>query len=154
MVNDEHPNDANQGFALANQGFALAMSLMVLLILSMILGVLAIAVQIQDRELIRESRRLRADALADAVLAETLAGLARTPNYAGVAGHEMAGGFVASTVRRRGRLATVELEVEVELGPTHRRIEARVELIERRPRVLGWRSASSSGESSALPAER
>ena len=119
------------------QGFALILALFTLLLLTSILGVLGTSIQIQNEQLVREGRRIRADALADAALAETLAGLARSSNFRGVSGRELNGGWIRSEVRRHGRLASVL--VEAELGPAKRRIAVDVELVKGRPRVLGWR---------------
>ncbi len=123
-------------------GFAMALALMVLLLLGSAIGIAVTTVAIEGHQLARDARMVKADALADAAIAETLAALAANPDSNGVPGHLFAGGWIESKARRTGRL--VAISVHVEIGAVHREIDIRAELVERRPRVLGWQPASDS----------
>lgn len=128
-------------------GFALLLALLLLVTLGSSLAALAVGWSDRSRELARETRRVRAEALRDSVLAETLAGLAQSSAYRGVDGHELEGGWVESSVERRGRLARVSIVAE--LGPTRRAATVTVELVERRPRVVAWSAGLPAPEAPA-----
>ncbi len=122
----------------AERGMAVAFALMLLLVLALAFAVLAEAVVGRMREEQREAQSVRLGAACDAVLAETLAGLAGSTGYPGVSSHPFAGGTIESKVypgatSRRRILARATLSGRV------REAEAEIEFASGKPWVVRWR---------------
>jgi hypothetical protein len=84
-----------------------------------------------------EARTVTLGALADAGLAQTLAGLAHEPGFAGVAERSFGPGLVASKVTRAGNRRLV-VRVRASLADRALAVEAEVELAAGGPRVVSW----------------
>lgn len=118
-------------------GSAVALALMLLLILALAFAILSEGVVARMREEQREATRVRLGAACDAALAQTLAGLAASPGYAGFTGQAFAGGTIESKVEisgtgRRVRARAVQ-------GGKVRKIEAEIQFQDDRPYVARWR---------------
>ena len=118
------------------RGSALIFALGALTLVAITVVAVASLVQSRGEGVAYEERSVRLVALADAAMAETLAELDSTKNFAGIPERRFAGGSIASTVHPKGAR-------EVEVTAVGRRdgwratLVARVD-IEHAPRVLSW----------------
>ena len=92
----------NGGGSGGQRGFALATALFVLLLVSIALALVAGSLTLHLRLERDEAQSLRRTALADAALAEALAGLAGNAGYSGAGEHPFGGGAIASDVEPLG----------------------------------------------------
>ena len=86
----------------AERGFALATALFVLLLVSIALALVAGSLALNLRLEREEAQSLRRTALADAALAEALAGLAADAGFPGADEHPFGGGAIGSSVEPLG----------------------------------------------------
>lgn len=115
----------------------MALALILLLILALALAVLSEGVVARMREEQREAQSVRLAAACDAALAQTLAELARSPNYPGFAAAPFAGGTIESEVQ--GSATSRLVRAKATMGEKTRAIEAQVDLSTGRPWVSRWR---------------
>ncbi|HXU31745.1 MAG TPA: hypothetical protein VN851_14315 [Thermoanaerobaculia bacterium] len=121
----------------SESGSAVALALMLLLVLGLALAVLSEGIVARMREEQRESQSVRLSAACDAALAESLAGLAASPDYPGFAAQEFADGTIESNVQSVGTGRLVRARAT--LGGKAREIEAEIRFSSGRPFVARWR---------------
>jgi hypothetical protein len=111
---------------------------LVLLLLMLGIGLVDDALAARLRATRDESLRVELDALADAAMAEALAGLAASSSHPGVAAHPFARGAIASRIVW---LEDTRYEVTATgwLGERHRALRAEIDLPWGRPIVRSWR---------------
>ncbi len=119
-------------------GQILLFSLLVVVLMSIAMGLVASLVAERQQAQRREAETIQLTAMADAVLAETLAGLADGAGSGGVAEREFGGGTIASEVRA-GSGSTLEVIARATWREGTRTVLATVEVGGPRPRVSGWR---------------
>ena len=115
----------------------MALALMLLLILALALAVLSEGIVARMREEQREAQSVRLSAACDAALAESLAGLAASPDYPGFAVQNFADGTIESEIQAVGTDRLVRARGT--LGGQARKIEAEIRFKEGRPYVARWR---------------
>jgi hypothetical protein len=119
-------------------GQALLMVTLVLLLLMLGIGLVDDALGARLRATRDESLRVELDALADAAMAEALAGLAANASYPGAAAHPLARGAIASRVKCLEE-TRYEVTATGRLGERQRTLRAQIDLPWGRPIVLSWR---------------
>ncbi len=87
-------------------------------------------------------RDVQLAALSDAAMAETLASLADDQHFTGISQRPFGNGFIASTVTGTGP-HRVQIEATGWWGAWQAIIEAEVDMMTHKPRVLSWRSSRS-----------
>jgi hypothetical protein len=119
-------------------GLALVTALMVVLLVGGALALLAAALDLRMRAVRQEARTVRVTALADAAVAATVAELARSWSYPGLAEERYGGGTIASEVRwLDGR--TSEVVARATWGGVERVVRVIVTRTPSGLRVSGWR---------------
>jgi len=118
-------------------GIALIVALLLLVLVTM--SLLAVAGYVQGRvnAFQVEQRTVILTALADAAMAETLAGLQEDEDFEGIDRRQFGAGSIASTVVR-SQPSTVEVMARGRITGWQATIEARVELTPAGPRVASW----------------
>lgn len=122
---------------LSERGVALVFALAALTLVALTIAAVAAEISSRGAGVVLEERSVRATALSDWAMAETLAELAETGHaFEGLTERQVAGGAISSTVRLLG-----EWEVEVVAvgtrGDWRSTITARVSLLTG-PRVVWW----------------
>lgn len=121
----------------SERGSAVALALMLLLVLALALAVLSEGIVARMREEQREAQSVRLGAACDAALAESLAGLAASPDYPGFPARPFADGTIESDILGLGTGRLVRASAT--LGGKPRRIEAEIAFAGGRPFVARWR---------------
>jgi hypothetical protein len=88
------------------------MAMVVLILIGAALSILSIHVQLQMKQVDSEKARLQRMTIADAALAETLAGLAASPGFGGIPQREVPGGWVKADIHRRDNSKRLWVEVQ------------------------------------------
>lgn len=122
----------------SESGHALIFALMALLMVSVAGALLAGSLLLHLRAARHEADDLRLTALADAVVAVSLAELAASPFSRGVTEREFGGGSIASEIDRPEPGRAVVVARAVYRGRT-RRVHAEVRLTAAGPRLVAWR---------------
>ena len=131
------------------RGSALVFALAALTLVALTIGAVAAEIRSRSAAVVLEERSVRAIALADSAMAETLAELAaKGRGFPGIAERAVPGGAISSRVRPIG-----EREAEiVALGTRpdwQATITARV-ILENAPRVLWWQRTQGPAPSQSL----
>jgi hypothetical protein len=121
----------------AQSGYGLLLAIAAMALVAVAVMTASQLLQTRFDEFRVEERQVALTALTDAALAETLAGLAASPAFAGVPEHVFAQGRIGSTVRPFGP-GTVEVTARGTRHDASARVVAEVDLSGPRPKVLRW----------------
>jgi hypothetical protein len=125
------------------EGYGLLLALVVLFFVSFALSLLADGLALRSKLARSEADAIHLTALADAAVAEALAGLSQSVGYTGAASHPVGTGTVQSQVTRLSPLV-FEIDASGTYDGQTRRVSATVQINAGSLQVVSWRRLAAS----------